>query len=1603
MMRQFLSRGLRVPALVLLLALLAPFSEAKNIGADPPKTCSTCSRCSACGGRPSVMQPSDTSTSLSLTEGNLTEQVPVTLTQSSAGPTVDLTAVYNSYNADGSRAVLDTVMGYGWTHSYNIFLFSQFGAMFRFDGQGRVTKYGAGAGGTFLTANGYFEKLTRTGATFTITQKDGTVYTFASIPGTPFSVGGPVWRLTQIVDRNGNTTVLSYTGGNLASVTDTYGRTTAFTYNAQHKVASVTDPAGRVTAFTYDPTGHMLTGLTDPNGNSLHYSYNTLYQLTGKTDKAGRTFTYAYSSYEPVAVDDSSGTSSATMSNAGNWATNAGALAANITRTYVPAATTVTDGRGNTWQYQYDANSYLLKTTAPDGSTTSYTYDPSTLMANSWTDANGHTTSYQYDSQGNLIQMTDALGNVTTYTYDPVFNMLTSMTDSRGRTTTYTIDPATGNRTKETDPLGQSQSWTYDSHGNVLTATDKNGHTTLYTYDSSGDLIQTTDPLGNVSTDTYDGVGNRIGFTDADGNATNYQYDGLNRLIKQTDSLGHSTQTVYDGESNRIQITDRNGHATFYQYDLRQRLIKTTDALSQPETYMYDGNDNRTSLTDRDGHTTTYGYDVQNRLIKLMDALGDITLTTYDGVGNKLTTTDANGHTTTDTYDALNRLVTMTDAASELTQFQYDTGTLSGCPTCGVAPGSGLITGRTDANGKVIYNKYDALNRQIDVVKKVGSTADTITPADAVTIYTYDPMGNRLTLTEPDGNTTTWTYDADNRVSTEVNAAGDTVTKTFDGVGNTITVTSPNLNVTTNTYDALNRLIQVTDTAGLFSTYSYDNEGNRLSYGDGNGNTTSHSYDVVNRLITSTDPLGKITTTQYDPVGNPVKSTDRNGNATTTAYDAVNRRISVVDALGNTTQWQYDPVGNLTRVIDGDFHATSYAFDAVNRVTTETYADGGVRSYTYDSTGNVLTRTDQIGQVTQYAYNDLYFLVGRTYPSAINDTFTYDLSGRMLTGQHGSWLDTFVYDGANRITQTAQSGHAINYTYNIPGRIRTVTYPGGRVITEHTDARARMDHIDDAASPPSIVQYTYDPGNRVTNRAYRNGATAAYSYNADDWVLNLQHSAGATPIAGFGYTYDNEGNKQYELKLTDTTHSEAYQYDSTYRLINYAVGTLVGSTVPVPSTQTSYNLDPVGNWTSKTTNAVAQTRVHNSTNELIQIDSTTLTYDGDGNVLNDGSYAYIYDEENRLTKVTRNSDSAIVGQYQYDAMSRRVDKVADPSASPVTTQYFYDGARIIEEEDGGGTTQATYVYGNYIDEVLTMNRGGQTYYYHQNALWSVEAVTDSTATPVERYSYDAYGLVTMTNGVGSPVPVNGWGTPHSAIGNPWVFTGRQLDEETGLYYYRERFYDTFKGRFLQRDPLGYVDGYNLYAYVRSNPVNLTDPSGLDPDRLDISRADFEKWLKDQGITLTEAQKKVLDLGCIGVSNLCQGVPAEGPFPENVPGTKCYLTEQKAKDRKCPDDKPVNIVFARQGVWKGGAAPTPNADGEIPNDSIATVGGAAGVFNYVTVKDGWYIWANHSASTPGQKFTISKRPCKDATYPNEIWCSTCICNKDRTNVKFPTPK
>ena len=1481
---------------------------ATPIGADAPK----CAKCCAQNlpDIPAGRGPCTDITGgsfISASHGTMGDDYHVLSTPSANGAGLDLSFYYTSYTADGSKASLNTVMGFGWSHSYNIFLFSQGRDLFKMSPGGLVTKYQrTGRDGPLNATRATQQTITQSsdGNVIDIRNNQGGLsFRFEKITGNPLRIEGTVpWMLTRITDRNGNMTTLTYQYGLLAMVQDAFGRKINFLYNG-NQLVRIIDPLDRTTALSYDHSFN-LASIIDPSWHVTAYEYNPRHQMITKVDKNGKRWRYAYNDAGyPSEIIDPSRKSLFNLSNPNEWAIDTDELFVNKQRIYSPSTTTRIDGRGNTWRYEYDSNAYLRNVIAPDNSMTSYRYDDvydpangkfATLNIASVTDANGHTTRYEYDAKGNRIKMIDALGHTTIYEYEPIFNHVTKITHANGSVTENQYD-SFGNRIQEIKDVGGlnvQTNWTYDAQGNVLSQqlrnqrspTDIVMQTTTYQYNSYGNLTKETDPEGNLTQYEYDILGNRKKVIDANDHTTTYQHDDLNRLIKITDPLGYTTEYSYDGNNNRTkikkQISSTSYQSTTYQYDLRNRMTRQSDTLpSIPLTtfYHYDDNDNRTSITDPRGMVTHFQYDLQNRLSVVSDALSNITENLYDVVGNRIRSIDANGHYTYYQYDALNRLTreirkigdiaATPDSDDIVSQNIYDTGSaipMADClnPQCsGPIPGSSNIAHSIDPENKYRYFKYDNINRRVMTLRKVNDSTDVKDADDWAEIAQYDDVDNLLTQIDANGNANTYSYQLNNWKSSDANALAETTFYSYDGIGNLLTSTSANGNVTTNLYNPRNELINVSDSLGQIASYSYDGIGNRLTETDGNSNTTSYQYDWTSRLISVTDAMGQATTQVYDLANNLIQSTDREGRVNCYRYDDINRRTlttqkvtdtdcAIVDSDDIWSATEYDNVGNVQRLITAKHNGshtpancasstpgseceiTLYSYDAVNRLITETFPDTAQRTFSYDKSANLLSRIDQNSITTHYHYNDLYYLTQRSYPAS-SDSFNYDIGGRMLSASRGGWLNRFIYDGANRLLHASQNDQIISYGYNIPGRTRTVIYPSGKRITEQADLRGRLNALGEGIA---IAQYTYDLGNRVTTRQYRNGVLASYSYNANNWITGLNHTAGSHLIAGFQYDYDKEGNKRYQQKLHNTTHSEAYQYDDLYRLIDYKVGSLVGASVPLPITQKQYTLDKLGNWDELTVNGNSQTRSHNTVNEITAIDGAPLSYDDNGNLTQDPLYQYNYDEENRLTQITRITDGHIIGQYHYDALSRRIIKIADLTGSPTQTRYYYDDARIIEEQDPVGTTQASYLYGNYIDEILTMERGGKIYFYHQNALWSVVAVTDSSSV-VERYRYDAYGLATITDGAGAPLPAWDANRPRSAIGNPWLFTGRQLDEEAGLYFYRARHYDGFKGRFLQRDPLGYVDGMNLYSYVKGRVTHLLDPFGLicyDPPGLDLN-------------------------------------------------------------------------------------------------------------------------------------------------------------------------
>jgi RHS repeat-associated protein len=224
---------------------------------------------------------------------------------------------------------------------------------------------------------------------------------------------------------------------------------------------------------------------------------------------------------------------------------------------------------------------------------------------------------------------------------------------------------------------------------------------------------------------------------------------------------------------------------------------------------------------------------------------------------------------------------------------------------------------------------------------------------------------------------------------------------------------------------------------------------------------------------------------------------------------------------------------------------------------------------------------------------------------------------------------------------------------------------------------------------------------------------------------------------------------------------------------------------------------------------------------LLEDSTFTYSYDANGNLVEQvgkgtgDRTVYTYDAENQLIGVDRftvagGGTPVLVADYKYDALGRRIEK----NVNGVITRYVYDNEDIIFTVDGAGASQGFFFHGPGIDEPLAgtirTQLGFQGFTYHADGLGSISTLTDLNGTPVQTYTYDSFGQIVEQTGTAP---------------NPYTYTGRELDPETGLYYYRARYYDPSLGRFLQEDPLFTL---NLYVYVQNNPVKLTDPIGLAP-------------------------------------------------------------------------------------------------------------------------------------------------------------------------------
>ena len=738
----------------------------------------------------------------------------------------------------------------------------------------------------------------------------------------------------------------------------------------------------------------------------------------------------------------------------------------------------------------------------------------------------------------------------------------------------------------------------------------------------------------------------------------------------------------------------------------------------------------------------------------------------------------------------------------------------SGCSSCTLR---GTISYTYDIQGRPLSrmdeNGHNTTSYTYDSNGNVNSvTAPIASGTYATTLYTSNSFGEVLTTTDPLGNVTTNTYDSNGNLLTVTtpapngSTAASVTTFTYDSKGELLTITDPLNNKTTIAYFPTGLIQTITDAQNNVTTYGYDAHGNRTSAKDANNQTTTFAYDSGDRLKTITYPDSTTTTFAYDYRGRRTNVTDQNGKATSYTYDDADRLLTVTDAANNVTTYGYDTENNLTSIKDANNNTTSFTYDAFGRVTKTTFPSGYIETYGYDAVGNLTSKTDRKNQLITYTYDQLNRLTQKSYPDTTAMNYTYDNDSRLTQVADSTGTYQFTFDNMGRLTYTTTSyafltgrNFTTSYAYDAASNRTGFTDPENGATSYVYDTLNRLQTL----TPPAAFSgagnfgFSYDALSRRTQMTRPNGLKSVYAYDNLSRLQSVLHQSGSTTLDGAAYAVDNAGNRTSRTPQPSGTASN-YAYDVIYQL----TGVTQGST-----TTESYTYDPVGN---RLSSLGVSPYSNNTSNELTSIPGTTYTYDYNGNtstkVVGSNTTTYAWDYENRMTSVTLPGSGGTV-TFKYDPFGRRIYK----SSSSGTSVFAYDGDNLIEETNAAGAVVARYEQTQNIDEPLAMLRSSATSYYHADGLGSISSLSNAAGSIANTYTYDSFGKLTASTG---------------SLVNPFRYTARESDTETGLYYYRARYYDPTTGRFIGEDPAIFEGGLNFYPYVDNNPANYFDPIGL---------------------------------------------------------------------------------------------------------------------------------------------------------------------------------
>ncbi|WP_456030047.1 DUF6531 domain-containing protein, partial [Rothia dentocariosa] len=710
-------------------------------------------------------------------------------------------------------------------------------------------------------------------------------------------------------------------------------------------------------------------------------------------------------------------------------------------------------------------------------------------------------------------------------------------------------------------------------------------------------------------------------------------YDSQGRVVHQLTEHSREVSFVYaPGIMTIVADAITGDSSNIWRSDERGRLSSMTAADGSRQVMRYDKFGNRISVTERDGSTISRSYDSHSRLAKQLTPEGALSKYTWDEHNRLLTTSVC------DFRDRLN-------------------------------PGDPVVVSYT-------YESTGANPNPITMTDGNGHTTE----------YSWDEYGNLLSVTDPTGVRTTYTYNARQELISITNGVGDTVHLEYDKHGRIVQVRDALGHVTATHWNSAGQLASVTDAAGSRWSLTYpelapeeldvpafvrQSDTHRVrdtsrpmgqlpvSLTDPYGHVTHFEYNNGNQITAVTDPLGRTNRAVFDAWGNMVKTINALGAVTNYEYDGLSQLIAVTDPLGARSEFDYDLAGEISQITDATGVVTHRTVD--RRTGKETTSSGGILGSSFrhvDYLGRVIIEGENNTQnftssqpVRRASQNSKSSSASPRSGETVTEFTAYDAAGNPVEtlDAHGG-LTRRTYNAANRlIREVSAAGRTQTFDYDQAGRLRRIGV--GLSVPEQKPAVSENVEWEEPTAW-AYTTLTYDAASRIIARTYPDGTTEHTTYDALGRIVRVQHGARTAT-----YAYDRCSRL---IRMSDNSAGNR-------RFIYDAAGQLV-TAVDALGYRTHFEYDAAG--------------------QMVR------TLDATGQVT-----TYIYDAAGQLIRTVKGAGSTaeITSTYTYDAAGRLLSE--NNGERTRAYSYDYQGGGLLASLSVNGVCAAEYSYSPGVSSV----------------------------------------------------------------------------------------------------------------------------------------------------------------------------------------------------------------------------------------------------------------------------------------------------------------